>query len=376
MASSDLSHASIAYWDDEQLLQHVCTGAEGRFMWVCPVCGCFPDPPHLESEVEAAEDLRKHASEKNLEELKEPPICPTVISSAFVTKAGESAERRPTSMAEVSGTEPSREQLHAFAREHLLYEMTQLREIRDELLALRAHDRAVGRWDLDHLSVWTRNAQVESFAIHARALHDFFYEAPQQDDVSARHYVAGEWQPPPKTPSLELVKQKVNKEIAHMTLHRVKVSEEAKQWSYDQIWRDFAAVLRTFADAASPERLPEEVRETIRELAVPEPEHSARDLGRLSALAATDYPSSWLQPTDDPSIFIQSPENEAQPGTATYFPPPGHRTSSKSQRLCSLSGMGRVSVVTTSPSPIQSGLAVIQTVEPKQLPEVEARRVE
>jgi hypothetical protein len=198
--------------------------------------------------------------------------------------------------------------LRAFAKEHLLYEVEQVHALTERLLRILDHDTAAGKRDLGFLDMETRNAQVESFAIHARALLDFLYADPQGDDVSARHYVVGEWLPPPMTDSLRVVRKRVGKEIAHMTYHRVKLSVEARPWKYAAIWHDLSTALRDFTAQAASERLPKDVARRIAVLAAPEPA-----VPRFMHYAATATHG----------LFAPGATRVADggPGTATYLPP-------------------------------------------------------
>lgn len=93
------------------------------------------------------------------------------------------------------------------------------------------------------------NAIIESFAIHTRALIDFFYEKPKQDDVVARHYVV-DWKPPSKTSILVEAKTKANKQLAHITYSRVDDARYAdpdkKSWDVEKISFDLEKTITLF----------------------------------------------------------------------------------------------------------------------------------
>jgi hypothetical protein len=181
----------------------------------------------------------------------------------------------------------SDQELQAFATEHLSYELGMLAGLTKRLLGVLEHDREAGKPDLEWLDRETRNAQVESFAIHARLLLDFFYPSnPRDDDVLAKHFVDGSWKPPALTPALSELRQRVGKGVAHLTYSRLNVTEEEKQWLFAAICSEFGHVVRAFAAAASSERLPEDVRETMREL-YREPKRSAAGIMESAALATT-----------------------------------------------------------------------------------------
>lgn len=219
--------------------------------------------------------------------------------------------------------QPSQEELEKYAEDHLLYEVEQLHDLTDRLLEVRAHDDAHGSRDLDYLDMATRNAQVESFAINVRVLCDFLYERPQQDDVSAGHYIEGDWNPTKLTEGLTFVKDRVNKEIAHLTLRRAQLSEEERQWKYATIWGDIATVLRAFVEAASPDLLSDAVARRIRELTASKNDLLASIGLSHASLAVTATNTIYSLPETEGMYMpgLQTP-GESQPGTATHRAPP------------------------------------------------------
>lgn len=64
----------------------------------------------------------------------------------------------------------------------------------------------------------TRNALLESFLIHARALVGFFGDKHKPDDIVARDYVATWAEEVP--PSLRDECNRINKQVAHLTTAR------------------------------------------------------------------------------------------------------------------------------------------------------------
>ena len=129
---------------------------------------------------------------------------------------------------------------------HVHYELRMLQETASKL--------AAGVEDY-----YLRCALLESFTIHARALHHFLWpKALHREDVLARHYVESkDWTAPdlPDGPaSLADLRDDVNVFIAHISYVRPEPGKE-KQWSHTAIatelrkhvhdWRD--AVLRVDA---------------------------------------------------------------------------------------------------------------------------------
>jgi len=128
-------------------------------------------------------------------------------------------------------------QLSAISK-HLHYEY-QMLGATGFMLALGVSDQAM------------RNATLESFTIHLRAVLDFLYaETPRPDDVIAEDFMpAGTaWSSarPPITESLKLAKQRTGKEIVHLTYARLDVTPEAKPWSFADLTKEIDTVFRAF----------------------------------------------------------------------------------------------------------------------------------
>jgi hypothetical protein len=197
------------------------------------------------------------------------------------------------------------DQCRSFASEHLIYEVEQLHGLVTRLLQIREHDEGHGGRDLAYLDMPTRNAQVESFAIHVRSLLDFLYDVRgKTTDAVARDYIPAGWTPPEKPPSLDPVKSRVGKEIAHLSYNRIGLTDVKRQWPYLQVWLDLAKLLRAFAQGASPELLPADVANSILGLTEPPRERLLNwDLNweAVAALSATNpLPQGELIPQPGP----------------------------------------------------------------------------
>lgn len=99
-------------------------------------------------------------------------------------------------------------QNHAeFLAEHYLYEITMLR------MTFKAIPRET--------DIWRRNALMESFAIHARVLMDFFISKPKNDDIVARHFIAPNinWNNEPSGMGVDM-RNRINKQVSHLTASR------------------------------------------------------------------------------------------------------------------------------------------------------------
>jgi hypothetical protein len=106
------------------------------------------------------------------------------------------------------------------------------------------------------------NCVVQSFALHARNLIDFFYTAPQKDDVVAAHFFSKPdgWHAvsPAIAPILATAKTRANKEISHLTYSRCSVAPEDKPWPATGIVSALDKVLAVFCEHA--DLLPDPVR--------------------------------------------------------------------------------------------------------------------
>ena len=151
------------------------------------------------------------------------------------------------------------------ASEDIFYELWMLRRLRDMVLALPDHEvpedevREAERSAYTHTThfeahfwpsqpsrpnppperfVVEHNALVEAFALHSRVLIEFFYAKPNPkfpDDVHAEHYFSpgSTWRnarPKLSKEDYEGIKNRVGKEIAHLTFARQLVAPEDKPW--------------------------------------------------------------------------------------------------------------------------------------------------
>ena len=131
---------------------------------------------------------------------------------------------------------------------HLHYEMNMLQDLREELLSGTIHREVI------------RNALLEAFGIHARALRDFFYNnRGKEDDVFAWEFTPCpySWQKQPD-PKLQRAINRVNKEFAHLTYERLNRSTpEKKDWTEEikLIYRELTDIFREFLNEASSDLL-------------------------------------------------------------------------------------------------------------------------
>ena len=119
------------------------------------------------------------------------------------------------------------------------------------------------------LSDADRNAFIESFAIHVRCLRDFLWrkDRPQQgpqDALASDFCDAGAWaKARPKLPEalqIEGKRNRIGREIVHLTYHRLDIDAEAKDWNMSELLHVIADALARFSQVADRERLAPDTR--------------------------------------------------------------------------------------------------------------------
>ena len=115
---------------------------------------------------------------------------------------------------------PPADQLRRFADEHLLYEAGMLHTVTGKLLNRHHKDDPV-----------VENALLESFGVHNRNLIDFLWlDRPMKaTDAIAGDWIEG-WEPPEMSERLAKVKDRVGKEMVHLSYNRLEVPEDEKGW--------------------------------------------------------------------------------------------------------------------------------------------------
>ncbi len=150
----------------------------------------------------------------------------------------------------VRGTAMTHQELHDYAADHISYELAMLYETAMRL----KHERAI---DTDWI---LKNAFIESFTIHARALALFLYKGPRlPGDVTAEEYVkdVAAWKAARGNipPEIQEVIDRTGKEIAHLTTGRHPAGDPKKGWSVEHVYRMFFGPLHLFLKHAEPARL-------------------------------------------------------------------------------------------------------------------------
>jgi hypothetical protein len=181
------------------------------------------------------------------------------------------------------------QELHEYATDHLCYELSMLYETARRLV----YDRAI------HTDCILKNALIESFTIHARALVLFLYRGKQRaDDVTAEQYVkdVDAWGTTcgPIPSELQAVIDRTGKEIAHLTTGRLPAGDPKKGWSPEPIFREFFEPLRRFAAHVPPARL------------------DASVVAFIGALPAAPAPGSVPPPAAAPTA-LPTPVNSGTP---------------------------------------------------------------
>jgi len=105
-----------------------------------------------------------------------------------------------------------------------------------------------------------RNALLESFAVHLRSLMDFLWpEKPRDDDVIVEDFFLdpGVWRKvkPAISDELQVARVRVNKEVAHLTYARLRVSPEDKKWAFVSLANEVIGVMQLFRKKAPREVL-------------------------------------------------------------------------------------------------------------------------
>lgn len=153
----------------------------------------------------------------------------------------------------------SDDELKRWAHEHLVYEAAMLSHAVDKFADKRLSDQ-------DH------NAFIESFAIHVRCLRDFLWDSRSprnpQDAFAFDFCDPGVWetQRPPLSAALKAIegkRQRIGREIVHLTYHRLDIEAETKDWNLTELLRGIAEGLHEFAKVAKPERLHPRTRQAL-----------------------------------------------------------------------------------------------------------------
>lgn len=155
------------------------------------------------------------------------------------------------------------EQLRDWAFEHLDYEVTTLTYAIGCLTRNPTGSEA--------------NVLVESFAVHARCLHDFMWRDRQRktrdtDAFAADFCAPGIWaevrEPVPPHLANVIERKRFGAEVMHLTYKRISGITEQKRWPCGAIYVEIADALSKFADTALPDRLRDSTRASFKDLTI------------------------------------------------------------------------------------------------------------
>lgn len=143
------------------------------------------------------------------------------------------------------------------ASRHVIFEWVQILHNTDFVNGI-----ASGRFAPVEASKMTalKNALVESFTVHARSLHHFFHSSnASKDDVLAEHFIPG-WATTviPWPTTLDEMKFRVNKQIAHLTYSRLEFSAAEAIWPGDAIVHELEVRIIRFTQLVRRELLHED----------------------------------------------------------------------------------------------------------------------
>jgi hypothetical protein len=164
-----------------------------------------------------------------------------------------------------------------YARDHLVYEVEMLDALvkrfdRFKALLPKIAPDTSDPAEREVLDMAGRNADIESFGVHARNLYDFLYDSnrgtvtacdyfTRRNDWSSRHR-------PEKPKALEKLTERINIEIAHLGSKR---RFPAVPWPYVDIAKALTDCMRAFIRAAEGDRLGEAATRRLSTLTAGQP---------------------------------------------------------------------------------------------------------
>ena len=105
------------------------------------------------------------------------------------------------------------------------------------------------------------NALLESFGVHSRNLIDFLWlDRPMKDtDAIARDWIE-DWEAPEMSELLANVKDRVGKEMVHLSYNRLDIAEDEKGWTVLGIGPEVIGAFGKFATDVPDDLVPEDWR--------------------------------------------------------------------------------------------------------------------
>lgn len=152
-------------------------------------------------------------------------------------------------------------ELHEWSRERLSYDVEMVLFVSYALTTLPSLKTM--------RALVVRNALLDSFAIHVRALIAFFYDKKQHpDDVVADDFVADSdaWYTarPPLTETLSDARRRTHKEVAHLTEIGLGGGPPPQPWHPTILIGDLKPVIKAFTECALSTRLDAKIGALLR----------------------------------------------------------------------------------------------------------------
>jgi hypothetical protein len=146
---------------------------------------------------------------------------------------------------------PDDPELLRYSEEHLMHELSMMRETASELPKNKAGT-----------TLYT--ALLESFATHVRNLIEFLFFEISKDYVRALHFFdqPADW-PHRMTADWTILYKRACNEVNHLTTDRIDGTPAGKKWPVRDIIAKFELILKEFAAKASPKKLHDKVREFL-----------------------------------------------------------------------------------------------------------------
>ena len=167
-----------------------------------------------------------------------------------------------------------------------------------------------------------QNALLESFGIHNRNLIDFLWlEVPmQRTDAIARDWIE-RWEAPAMSERLANVKDRVGKEMVHLSYKRLDVSEDAKGWTVLGIGPEVIGAFVKFATEVPADVVPEGWRDRAYAATGAIPPERVQDLEQY-LIRPEDLPAahSSVSPDTGASGEIQPPNRRSANAVLGFDP--------------------------------------------------------
>jgi len=123
--------------------------------------------------------------------------------------------------------------------------------------------------------------------LHFRNLALFLWPTtPRDKDVLARHFVTETWEKS-RPPGLDDLVHRADREVAHLTTHRLPANHERKRWQFEDCIKALLPMLHEFVGRADSSKLPPRVPEELARL-----HNLLDDRSAMIRLKAANYTTS------------------------------------------------------------------------------------